>query len=64
MQLPYQCRHCQCSVTTGTDVGRCSLETTGNIVFDMMSHTWDDSGAAFEQNELHGFYDNILLSLK
>ena len=38
MQLPYQCRHCQYSVTTvsqhcSVDCG--GLETTGNRVFDM-----------------------------
>ena len=26
--------------SAGTDVGRGTLETTGNRVFDIMSHTW------------------------
>ena len=40
MQLLYQCRHCQCSVTTsqGTDVGHGSRETTDNRVLYIMCH--------------------------
>ena len=31
----------QCHYSAGTDVGRGSLETTGNRVLDIMYHTWD-----------------------
>ena len=31
----------QCHYSAGTDVGRGSPETTGNRVFDIMSHTWE-----------------------
>ena len=42
MQLPHQCRHCQCSVivTAGTGVSRGSLKQP-RIVFDIRSLTWD-----------------------
>ena len=30
----------QCHYSAGTDVGRGSLEATGNRMFDIMSHTW------------------------
>ena len=36
-----QTRPVQCHYSVGTDVGRDSLETTGNRVFDIMSHMWD-----------------------